>query len=734
MLHAAVMAERCRPSDRGGSATSLGFASIVSSRPPRRAICSAVTMTPPISPSPSPLLAAARATTSSSRSPPSSSQSSSSSTMTMTMTNKNNAVVRHVEKRRTGTCRFSDRIAAVSVRHYRKVVVAVEGGRGHEGEGEGDDGKNGRDNVTNVSAAPPEPTCLATIVAFDENYDGCNDGNGNGNAATTTTTTNPGDDEDDEYYKGLTVLAMGVGTKFLRECVLDEERIESDDGGRGRRKEGDSSCCCGCAAGRSGGGSLRRCRCRRYYGDRIRDCHAEVLTRRAFRRYVSEELLRDLKERRRPAASSTSSSSAWKCTNLPTPILERVEGDCTGIVDDDASSQQLSYRLRKGITLHFYCSSAPCGNAALKKFATLKRERFRCDLGPNEWPDEGHEYVPGHSVSLGQFALLVKKDNADRGSGVSTTPTETTRHKNHGSGNEVWHGQKQEQKHQFSPPLKRTKASPRGKGREAKWPMYRSDDWCPPGTAPVWANGMGSIHCCSDKLCRWNCLGLQGSLLSSWLDSPLYMATATVGRKLTAVTCRRALCCRVGKDARIETRSDDEHSESKLTSSRRQKFDSDATLSWERGPFRLNHPAILGTSVYMDETGVIDMTEKMDHGQDVRFHSSLSWAWWAGLEAAEVIDGSTGFLATAPAAADDANEQPPARQRSLICTSALTDIWIEMRRQLVEPASKVRIENPTALSDLRAFKQLHSPQYEQTKEQLLSVHPVLRQWKRRYVK
>ena len=342
--------------------------------------------------------------------------------------------VRHAEKRRTGTCRFADRVAQVSLDAYQSCVSLSF--REHQ-----------------------KQTCVATVVAHF-----ASDGH-------------------------LQVMGLGVGTKFLTEALLRAEAdIGFDDGAAVRRE----------------------------YGLRVRDCHAEVLARRAFRRQLSLEMQRLLH-----GVTIESTFGSFRLI-----LRQSSNGDGFDLVD--------------GVTLHFYTSSAPCGNATLKKFAKMGKETFVGELESNEWPQSSHEPVRAHSLRLGQFALLVKKD--------STTVTE------------------------------KPTAEPRSPTGERAWPVNQNDDWCPPGTSIVSFQN-GSLHTCSDKICRWNCLGLQGSLLASMLTNPLYMSTITVGRKLTACICRRAVCCRAdgfGQDA-------------------------------ERGPFRkkysLHHPAVMGTGVYMDDNG-----------------------------------------------------------------------------------------------------------------------------------
>jgi hypothetical protein len=285
--------------------------------------------------------------------------------------------------------------------------------------------------------------------------------------------------------------------------------------------------------------------------------------------------------------------------------------------------------------------------------------------------------------------------------------------------------------------------------REAAWPCHQTDGWCPPGTTTV-ATGTGSLHTCSDKIALWNVLGLQGSLLAPFLERPLYLSTVVVGRKLASVTCRRALCCRLGnQEARSAETSSAASKDASSSPRRRREIESGFLPS---SPYRLQHPAVLGTGVYMDETGVIDMSEARAAGNDVRFHSSKSWAWWPGLKDAECIDGSTGMLLSRQSSLPgrmNPNSTSVDPGPSLISTTALVRLSCQIRELAVSEATTsnhpdaesrngatlaTRVDPAVSLLTLRLFKQELSPEYEQAKEVLLTRHPVLRFWKRRSTK
>lgn len=558
--------------------------------------------------------------------------------------------VRHAEKRRTASCGFANRVAAACVQHYREVVPA---------------------SFQRVQ----KQTCLAAVVAHE---------------------THLTDDNDNDNNDCLTIVGLGVGTKFLSEAALQTLHGDTDDD-----DDDDES-----------------------YGDRVRDCHAEVLARRAFRRYLSIEMKRILQS----TASSTNDDSA---------ILERTTPPDSPSPLSPPSSARL--KLKSNVTLHLYTSSSPCGNACLKKFATLQGDFFRTNLPDTAWITEPHATMPGHSQRQGQFALTLKRDAT-----VLTSTSYTEYHDNHKSGNDVRVHKRSRIEATDTAAHPTTTASDRptkpiGKKSPVTWAANRSDDWCVSGTTTVWS-GRGSLHTCSDKICRWNCLGLQGSLLAARLQSPLYLSSVTVGRKLTPVTCRRALCCRMGSWNNCSNGTSSTHNDNGSTTP--------TSASSGGSYFTLHHPAIMGTSVYMDDDGVIDMSANAKAtaaatGQDVRFHSTLSWVWWSGLVGvAECIDGATGWTVLPDTTGGEAEGDrcnvshgdrggDSNKKRSRVSTAALLELHLEIDPANSQPTAASAKIVPRTLSELRIFKKQTSPAYENAKEQLLTRHPVFRQWKRR---
>lgn len=518
------------------------------------------------------------------------------------------------------------------------------------------------------------------------------------------------------------MLGMGVGTKFLSEKVLASERdchVQSNI-----YHQNDSLVVPNC------------------YGTRVRDCHAEVLARRAFRRYLSLQILKmmtmnssqpDIK-----GGSAQSNTPNDESEEDESCLLERIsvqdgndipcfkqpngsninrEKDQVDSINDTGNCEKpvILFRLRPNLTLHFYCSSAPCGNAVFKKFAHGKPSARYDELKENEWPrDERHEPILAHAVPQGQFALLVKRDG-----GAAAVKS--------GTGNLPG----------FCKDI-----------HEGTWPCYASDTWCPPGTTTVWT-GFGSLHTCSDKLARWNCLGLQGSLLMRYLQQPLYMSTLTVGRKFTEPTCRRAVCCRIGPQATagpsLVAGCDTTNAQQRQRRRKRRQLD-ESDRVFQNSPFRIHHPAIMGTDVYMDETGVIVTNGTEAKKQHVSFESFRSWAWWPGCHGIECIDGSTGYLIS-PRDRDeliDDDEQATdasvrsERMISHISTISLVELYLEIRSRGNSSMTSIALQTtagathtPVTLAALQQLKRDDSPISEQVKQRMLTEHSVFKHWMKR---
>ncbi|VEU34909.1 unnamed protein product [Pseudo-nitzschia multistriata] len=613
--------------------------------------------------------------------------------------------IRHAEKRRTSTCRFADRVAQLSVDHYKRTVPADR---------------------------RPAQTCIATIVAHCRKHNGGRDAGEEHEDGVDVNGTGTGEAD------VLWVLAMGIGTKFLPESRLQRER--ENEGQEG-------------------------------YGSRVRDMHAEVLARRAFRRQLTLEIQEDLR--------------------LPAEEHERQKERPSNrvLVRSEDNSSTVCYRIRPGVTVHMYSSSAPCGNATLKRFCKMSKEKFRDDLGPDEWPSDAHDPPSGHSIKLGEFSLLVKQDSSSSSNPqtneATSNSTTNSEEKNKNTSSKMDanmdYGSKPKRTRLAGdrPPALRTnisKASATSQGRKTvsrrakPWPATLSDDWTPPGTTIVGFRHKGSIHTCSDKICRWNYLGMQGSLLASLMEEPIYMSTLTVGRKLSGPVCRRAVCCRLDTRCRQPNLAIPLNNSIPLT----------GRTNSNKIQYRVNHPAIMGTSVYLD-TGVVDTSNVEERGQDVRFHSSFVWAWWAGSSQCgvnsnkipntdcygilECIESSSGLLADLSAEVTAENDIDKGIRSTTsvpqVSTKSLTSAFLQVFQEAsgngsytkntagyassaasYENSNDTKLtpegvtpeswENDTnTLNTLRSVKKRFSPIHEEVKDRLFAEHRVLSQWRRR---
>ncbi|KAI3361058.1 hypothetical protein L3Q82_013260 [Scortum barcoo] len=240
-------------------------------------------------------------------------------------------------------------------------------------------------------------------------------------------------------------------------------------------------------------------------GETVNDCHAEIISRRGFVRFLYSEL------------------------------LKHYDGTDDSIFEP---AEKNKLRIKSDITFHLYISTAPCGDGAL------------FDKSCSEAGDEGEGHQPLFENAK-QGKLRTKVEN-----GEGTIPVESS------------------------------------------------------AIVPTWD---GIQHgerlrtmSCSDKILRWNVLGLQGALLTHFLH-PIYLKSITLGYLYSHGHLTRAVCCRLARDG-------------------------DAFSQSLPPPFMLNHPEVGRVSVY-DSTRHTGKTKE----------SSVNWSF-PDQHSVEVLDGTKGKL------------------------------------------------------------------------------------------
>ncbi|NXW10440.1 DSRAD deaminase, partial [Fregetta grallaria] len=244
-------------------------------------------------------------------------------------------------------------------------------------------------------------------------------------------------------------------------------------------------------------------------GETVNDCHAEIISRRGFVRFLYSELMKY-----DPSNPSSAEESIF----------------------EPAGGKRL--KIKSSVTFHLYVSTAPCGDGA-----------------------------------------LFDKSCSDQANVVGQTQHQPL----------------------FENP-KQGKLRTKVENGEGTIPVESSD------IVPTWD---GIQHgerlrtmSCSDKILRWNILGLQGALLSHFIE-PVYLSSVTLGYLYSQGHLTRAICCRVARDANVL--------QEKL-----------------RAPYHINHPEVGRVSVY-DSARQTGKTKE----------SSVNWCL-ADESEIEVLDGTKG--------------------------------------------------------------------------------------------
>ncbi|KAI4457413.1 eukaryote specific dsrna binding protein [Holotrichia oblita] len=147
---------------------------------------------------------------------------------------------------------------------------------------------------------------------------------------------------------------------------------------------------------------------------------------------------------------------------------------------------------------------------------------------------------------------------------------------------------------------------------------------------------------CSDKIARWNVLGLQGALLAHFID-PIYLQTVALGSLFNELHLQRAIYGRISD-----------------------------TLQGLSPPYRLNRPLICS----------VTSTESRKTVKAPNF----SVNWTVGQEAPEVIKTSTG---------------KPETGVSRLCKQIFARKFVELCRSNLKPATDFNLEDVECYSDAK---------------------------------
>ena len=165
------------------------------------------------------------------------------------------------------------------------------------------------------------------------------------------------------------------------------------------------------------------------------------------------------------------------------------------------------------LTIHFYVSTAPCGNSVIKKWAKPTLGICYEKLSANEWPQPSKEKFYYTAKHEGQGSLLIKghtKENSGRNTKLKFELPNAT---------QLWS------------PLPISENS-NCKEEKLNLVIHGNEH----------LRNKSSLTC-SDKILLWQHLGVQGSRLleTRLFQVPLRISTITVGRKYSAPHLRRAL-------------------------------------------------------------------------------------------------------------------------------------------------------------------------------------------------
>lgn len=318
-------------------------------------------------------------------------------------------------------------------------------------------------------------------------------------------------------------------------------------------------------------------------GSLVHDSHAEVVAKRSFQLYLMDQVEAAQLGRKSIYGIDKKSCDSVPCQNdgtdrsLPNQVLVSSDERCSGkgeqTNDTAINSTKLSGTssklvMKSGISFHFFISHTPCGDCSI--FPKQENSSIgECVSGTTD-----DDYICKNFELSGKAQQNLNSDEIENQidcrqleeSSLSNEISEPDMKKFKGdtseetfqcnvnlnlkvnvTTDELLHSSARV--NQSSGDIHRTGAKcASGESTDNHLPGHSYHVVGPLRTKP----GRGDrtlSHCCSDKLLKWSVLGLQGSLLMSFLRYPIYLETVVIGLcPYNSVAMERGLFARHGKN------------------------------------------------------------------------------------------------------------------------------------------------------------------------------------------